>query len=98
MHGNPSGGTIELSIDDGDVLVTVDYDMMGSDVETAIAAAAAAVPITFSAPFECTGGPLPWNDVIITVPRPHTIIVNTNSLTPTSITRYADMNSCCGAN
>lgn len=104
--GNPTGGTstIELygtyrgvALAD-DMTAVIDWDATNEEIKTALETANGydpeADPVTGFA-VTVSLGPLPNNDVNITLPAGVHLRVITHALTPTSGERYAKIRSCC---
>jgi len=96
--GNPTGGTSTIQLYGtykgvalaGSMNAVIDWDATNTEIKTALETANgyAADPLN-GFPVTVDLGPLPNNDVTILLPAGVSLRVITNSLTPTSATRYA---------
>ena len=106
--GNPSGGTSTLKLYGeyqgvtlaAGMTAVIDWDATIEEIQAALETANGydpeADPVTGFAVI-VSEGPLPDNDVKITLPRGVHLQYLTNTLTPASIIRYGKVRSCCGS-
>lgn len=97
IWGNPSSGTFDFILDAGSMTpatVTLHWNDDAAEIETALNAA-----VTWTGPITCEGGPLPNNDIVITIPRGKAIAVgdSTDLEQNGGFVPHARLDTCCGA-
>lgn len=105
--GNPTGGTSTIELYGTyrgvalaeDMTAVIDWDATATEIKTALETANGydpeADPVTGFA-VTVGLGPLPNNDITITMPAGVHVRTIDNDLTPAGIQRYAKVRSCCG--